>query len=42
LHQLHAPWLIGTAIIVFGVRLIAMLRNWSAPTAAVLGDQVGG
>jgi uncharacterized membrane protein YeiH len=41
-HQLHAPWLIGTAVVVFGVRLIALRRHWSAPTAPNLEDQAGG
>lgn len=42
LHQLHAPWLIGTAIVIFAVRLTALIRHWSAPTARNLEDQAGG
>jgi uncharacterized membrane protein YeiH len=42
IHQLHAPWLIGTAAVVFGVRVIALTRHWSAPTARNLEDQAGG
>jgi uncharacterized membrane protein YeiH len=41
-HQLHAPWLISTAVVVFGVRLLALRRHWSAPTAPNLEDQAGG
>jgi uncharacterized membrane protein YeiH len=41
-HQLHAPWLIGTAIVVFAVRLLALRRDWSAPIAPHLEDQAGG
>lgn len=41
-HQLHAPWLIATAMVVFAVRIVALLRHWSAPTARNLEDQVGG
>jgi uncharacterized membrane protein YeiH len=41
LHQLHAPWLIATALVVFGVRLVALVRHWSAPTARNLEDQAG-
>ncbi len=40
-HLLHAPWLIGTAVAVFGVRLVALVRHWSAPTAPNLSDQAG-
>jgi uncharacterized membrane protein YeiH len=42
LHVLHAPWLIASAAVVFGVRIIALRRHWSAPTARNLEDQVGG
>jgi uncharacterized membrane protein YeiH len=42
LHQLHAPWLIGTALVVFAVRMLALVRHWSAPTPRNLEDQVGG
>lgn len=38
---LGAPWLIATAVVVFAVRLLALLRHWSAPTARNLEDQVG-
>jgi uncharacterized membrane protein YeiH len=40
-HQLHAPWLIATAVVVFAVRLLALRRHWSAPTAPNLEDQAG-
>jgi uncharacterized membrane protein YeiH len=40
-HQLHAPWLIGTALVVFTLRALALLRHWSAPTARNLEDQAG-
>lgn len=39
--HLGAPWLIATAGVVFAVRLLALLRHWSAPTARNLEDQVG-
>jgi uncharacterized membrane protein YeiH len=42
LHQLHAPWLIATAIVIFAVRMLALIRHWSAPTARNLEDQAGG
>jgi uncharacterized membrane protein YeiH len=41
-HLLHAPWLIGTAIVIFGIRMTALIRHWSAPTARNLEDQAGG
>jgi uncharacterized membrane protein YeiH len=41
-HQLHAPWLIGTAVLVFGIRLMALMRHWSAPRPRNLEDQAGG
>ena len=41
-HQLHAPWLVCTAVVVFGVRMVAVRRHWSAPTPRNLEDQVGG
>ncbi|MGX7679871.1 trimeric intracellular cation channel family protein [Jatrophihabitans sp. DSM 45814] len=41
-HQLHGPWLIATAAIVFGVRMLALTRHWSAPVARDLEDQAGG
>ncbi|MGI8665381.1 MAG: trimeric intracellular cation channel family protein [Jatrophihabitans sp.] len=41
-HRLAAPWLIGTAFVVFALRLLALLRHWSAPTARNLEDQAGG
>jgi uncharacterized membrane protein YeiH len=41
-HQLQAPWLIGTAFVVFAVRLLALRRHWSAPIPPHLEDQVGG
>jgi uncharacterized membrane protein YeiH len=31
--QLHAPWEIGAAVAVFGLRIIAIRRHWSAPQA---------
>jgi uncharacterized membrane protein YeiH len=40
--RLGAPWLVATAVVVFAVRLLALLRHWSAPTARNLEDQVGG
>lgn len=42
MHQLHAPWLIATAAVVFAVRMLALVRHWSAPTARNLEDQAGG
>lgn len=39
--RLGTPWLIATAVVVFAVRLLALLRHWSAPTARNLEDQVG-
>jgi uncharacterized membrane protein YeiH len=39
---LGAPWLIGTATVVFVLRLLALLRHWSAPTARNLEDQASG
>jgi uncharacterized membrane protein YeiH len=41
-HQLHAPWLVLTAVVVFAVRMVAVRRHWSAPTARNLEDQAGG
>ncbi|UQX86713.1 TRIC cation channel family protein [Jatrophihabitans telluris] len=41
LGQLHAPWLIATAVVVFGIRVVALRRHWSAPTARNLEDQAG-
>jgi uncharacterized membrane protein YeiH len=41
-HALGAPWLIATAAVVFAVRLVALLRHWSAPTARNLEDQASG
>jgi uncharacterized membrane protein YeiH len=42
ISQLHAPWLIGTALVVFAVRMLALRRHWSAPTPRNLEDQAGG
>jgi uncharacterized membrane protein YeiH len=42
LKVLHAPWLIGTALVVFTVRMLALRRHWSAPTPRNLEDQAGG
>lgn len=42
LHGVRAPWLIGTALVVFAVRVVALVRHWSAPTARNLEDQAGG
>jgi uncharacterized membrane protein YeiH len=42
LGLLHAPWLIGTAIVIFAVRVLALRRHWSAPTPRNVEDQVGG
>lgn len=41
LHLLHAPWLIGTACVVFALRGMALLRHWTAPVAKNLEDQAG-
>jgi uncharacterized membrane protein YeiH len=41
LHQLHAPWLVGTACVVFAFRLLALRRHWTAPLARNLEDQAG-
>ena len=41
-HRLDAPWLIGTACVVFALRLLALLRHWSAPKPRNLEDQAGG
>jgi uncharacterized membrane protein YeiH len=41
LHELRAPWLITTAVVVFAVRVLALVRHWSAPTARNLEDQAG-
>jgi len=42
LDLLRAPWLVATAVIVFGVRVVALRRQWSAPIARHLSDQAGG
>ena len=42
LRLLGPPWLIGTAAVVFALRLLALLRHWSAPTARNLEDQASG
>ncbi len=42
IHRLGGPWLIATAFVVFALRLLALLRHWSAPTARNLEDQAGG
>ncbi len=42
LGLLHAPWLIATAVVVFGVRMLAVRRHWNAPSARNLEDQAGG
>lgn len=41
LHALHAPWLVGTAVVVFIFRLLALRRHWTAPVPRNLEDQAG-
>ncbi|HEX2903129.1 MAG TPA: trimeric intracellular cation channel family protein [Jatrophihabitans sp.] len=41
LHVLRAPWLVGTAVVVFLFRMLALRRHWTAPVPRNLEDQAG-
>ncbi|HEY3632999.1 MAG TPA: TRIC cation channel family protein [Jatrophihabitantaceae bacterium] len=40
-HQLGAAWQVGVAVVVFGLRMIAVRRHWSAPRPRWTEDQTG-
>ncbi len=41
LRLIGGAWEVATAMVVFAIRMIAVRRHWSAPTAR-MGDQIGG
>jgi uncharacterized membrane protein YeiH len=40
-HLLDAAWQVGVAVIVFGLRVVAIRRHWSAPRPRWSEDQAG-
>jgi uncharacterized membrane protein YeiH len=40
-HLLDAAWQVGVAVVVFGLRILAIRRHWSAPRPRWTEDQAG-